>query len=379
VTSISPPAPASTVIARVEKELRDLWAVQPGEEAKARACTMNLVVVAGPREIADRYTPVVDEVTRGIPARALVVALDPEAHVGALEADTTAVCTKSETGQVVCSERVRLVALGAMCERVGSAIDALCVPEIPTTVVWLGRVHTDDPVFLSVAQEAQRIVLDTDYTSLASLFHLARWVREEPARPHVSDMAWVRLATWQELCARFFDEPRLRPLANSVARVSLRQASDTGARLGSEGALLFGWLATRLGWRSARVGGALRMKRPDGGTVTVQLGTVKRPAEVAPGALAGLTIEAEAGGVKVKGTIDRELGTGLAEQSPDADVIAWRLEVNGAAPLEQRVRLGANRGARVLERTLHRPSHDPALVESVAFAEEVFEDSPSVT
>ena len=314
MSSLSAPAPASTVIARVENELRDIWAApaNAGEAPKARACTMNLVVVAGEREIADRYTSVIDEVTRSIPARAIIVALDPDAHGNALEADTTAVCAKGEGG-VVCSERVRLVAIGGVCDRVGSAVDALCVPEIPTTVVWLGRVHVDDPVFLSVAENAQRIVLDTDFTSLTSLLHLARWTREAPGRPFLADMAWTRLSTWQELCARFFDEPSLQGLASSVTRVTLKQASDSGTRLGSEGALLLGWLATRLGWKTSRLGGALRFKRPDGGSVALSLGTVKRPAEVAPTALASVTIEAEGSGIVLKGSIQRELGSGLAD------------------------------------------------------------------
>jgi glucose-6-phosphate dehydrogenase assembly protein OpcA len=372
--SISPPAPASAVLARVEKELRDIWAApeNPGELPKSRACTMNLVVVAGAREIASLYTSVVDEVTRSIPARAIIVALDPDAKGNALEADTTAVCAKSEGGTVVCSERVRLVALGGACDRVGSAVEALCVPEIPTTVVWLGRVHVDDPVFLSIAANAQRIVLDTDYTSLTSLLHLARWARQDKARPHLADLAWTRLTTWQELCARFFDE--LLGHADGITRVSLRQASEPGTRMGSEGALLLGWMATRLAWKTSRLGGALRFKRPDGGTVGLHLGTVKRPAEVAPTALAGVTIEAEHDGVQLKGTIERELGSGLAQATPDADVLVWRLEVGGKQPIEQRVRMSANKGAMVLERTLHRPSEDPALTESVAFAEEVFED-----
>ncbi len=375
MSSISPPAPASTVLARVERELREIWSMPPGqnEPPKSRACTMNLVVVAGTREIAERYTSIVDEVTRSIPARAIVVALDPEAKTSALEADTNAVCGLGEAGHVICSERVRLVALGRVCDRVGSAVDALCVPEIPTSVVWLGRVHVEDPVFLSVADNAQRIVLDSDYTSLTSLVNLARWARAEPGRPHFADMAWTRIAIWQELCARFFDEPRLRELSMSITRVALRQASDPGARLGSEGALLLGWLATRLGWKTSRIGGALRLKRPDGGNVTLQLGTVKRPAEVAPLALAEVVLEAEGQGIKLTGTIERELASGLPDESPDADVLVWRLSTQGP-PLEQRVRLRANRGARVLERTLHRASDDSALTESVAFAEEVFQD-----
>ena len=372
--SISPPAPASTVLSRVERELREIWTApqSPSEPPKARACTMNLVVVAGEREIAALYTPVVDEVTRSIPARAIVVALDPDASANALEADTTAVCAKGESGEVVCSERVRLVALGGVCDRVGSAVEALCVPEIPTTVVWLGRIHVDDPVFLSVASVAQRIVLDTDYTSLTSLLHLARWARQEEGRPHLADLAWTRLSTWQELCARFFDEASEHAFA--VTRVSVQQAADPGTRLGSAGALLLGWLATRLGWKTSRVGGALRFKRKDGATVGLNLSTVKRPEQVAPGALAGVTIEAEKDGVRLKGTITRELGSGLAGATPDADVLVWRLEVGDKQPIIQSVRLSANKGALVLERTLHRPTEDPALTEAVAFAEEVFED-----
>jgi glucose-6-phosphate dehydrogenase assembly protein OpcA len=199
-----------------------------------------------------------------------------------------------------------------MCDRVGSAVEALCVPEIPTSVVWLGRVHVDDPVFLSVAENAQRIILDTDYTSLSSLLHLARWAREAPGRPRFADLAWTRISTWQELCARFFDEPRLREHAMKVTRLSVRQAGDAGSRLGSEGSLLIGWLATRLGWKTSRMGGTLRFKRPDGGTVNLQLGTVKRPAQVAPGALAGVEIEAESGDLRLSGAIDRDLGWGAA-------------------------------------------------------------------
>jgi glucose-6-phosphate dehydrogenase assembly protein OpcA len=377
MTAISPPAAPSAVLSRVEKELRDLYDPLPGgsgEPARARACTMNLVVVAGTRAIADRYTPVVDEVTRVIPSRAIVVALDPDAPDDALEADTTAVCTKGEEGQIVCSERVRLAALGTICHRVGSAVEALCVPEIPTTLVWLGRVRVDDPVFQSVAANAQRIVLDTDYTSLGSLLRLAKWARETPGRPHVADLAWTRVATWQELCARFFDEPRLHALAMNVTRVSIRQASEPQARVGSEGALLLGWMATRLGWKASRAGGALRLERPERATVELALGTVKRPPQVAPCALSDVVLEAEQGDVKLTGTIRRELASGLTDATPDADVLVWHLNVAGAPPLEQRVRLSANKGARVLERTLHRPTDDPALTEAVSFAQEVFED-----
>ena len=94
----------------------------------------------------------------------------------------------------------------------------------------------------------------------------------------------------------------------------------------------------------------------------------------APFALAAVAIESEAGGVVAKGSIERELGSGLAGLTADPDVLVWKLDVDLPSATEQRVRLGPNKGARVLERTLHRPVVDPALGESIAFAEQIFED-----
>ena len=106
------PSPGE-VLTRVEKELRELWTTSASaataggsggpssvsrEPPRSRACTMNLVVVAGSTEIAQRYTSVVDEVTRSVPARAIVVALDPDSRVDSLEGDVTAVCSTNTAG-----------------------------------------------------------------------------------------------------------------------------------------------------------------------------------------------------------------------------------------------------------------------------------------
>ncbi len=376
--SIPPGPPTSAVLERLERELRDLWVTAPGEAPRSRVCLMNLVVATSSGEIADRYTPVVDEVTSSLPSRAIVVALDADAPTRPLEGAVSAVCTPGDGGPV-CSERIRLTACGSVCARVASAVEALVVPEIPTTLVWLGPVHVDDDVFTAMAERAQRVVLDSEYTSAGSLLELERWSRGDTGRPAFADMAWTRIAPWQELCARFFDEPRTSHAAG-VTRVALAQASERGAKLGSEGALLLGWLATRLGWRAARMGGALRMRRVDGHDVQLQVSAVPRPEGVAPAAIASVTLESEASGVTLKGTIDRELASGadMSGKTPDADVLTWRLGVAGQAVLEQRVRLRANKGAKVLERTLHRPLADPVLVEAVRFAEHFFEDGVTV-
>jgi len=360
------------VLARVEGELQAFWSSPPapGETPKARACTRNLVVVAGTPEVADRWLLTVDDVLQAIPARAIVVGLDPDAADG-LSASATAVCTRGESGgPPICSERVTLQARGAACARVASCVETLCASDVPTTLVWLGRVHADDLLFAPLARDADRVVLDSAQGSLGDLAHLVRWASKAPARgerPGVADLAWTRLAPWHELCARMFDEPRLRELAGRITRIKIVQASAAGTTLGAEGALLLGWLATRLSWKATSLAGKLRLTRPDEGSVPVQL--VSEAAAPAHGGLFAVEIEANAGSIALAGQVRREQG--------ESDAATWRLDVTASGEtkrIEQRVRLRASELAPLLERTLRRPPHDESLVESVAWADGLLDD-----
>jgi hypothetical protein len=363
------PSPAQ-VLARVDRELSAFWASPPGpgETPKTRACTTNLVVVAATPELAERWVAIIDDVLQSVPARAVVVGLDPDGADG-LEASTTAVCTPGRSGgPAFCSERVTLQARGAVCARLASCVNTLCVTDVPTTLVWLGRVHAGDLVFAPLAGDADRIVLDTAQSSpqgsLSDLARVVRWAaaREPGKRPGVADLAWTRLAPWQEMCARMFDEPRLRDLAAHVTGLRMVQASSPGTTLASEGGLVLGWLATRLGWKAVSLAGKLRLLRPDDGNVRAQLRAETTP--YAPqGALLALEIDASLGPLALHGEIRREPG--------EADTALWRLDVTTAGEtkrLEQRVRLRAGEPARLLERTLHRPPHDVVLAESAAWA-----------
>jgi glucose-6-phosphate dehydrogenase assembly protein OpcA len=371
----------SAVLARVDAELRALWTAPPapGETPKARACTMNLVVVAPSPAQATAWLPVVDEVLLGLPARAIVVGLDVEGADG-LEAGATAVCTPGEGGGPrVCSERITLVARGGTCARLPSCVATLCATDVPTTLVWLGRVHADDPAFEPLARDAARIVLDASLGSLASLANVVYWARARPAadRPGVADLAWTRLAPWQELCARLFDEPGLRPLAHAVTRVTLVQACAPGAPLSNEGALLLGWLATRSSTRGASLAGKLRLVRAEGGGRGPDAadGYVQAVLRADPAAKASagtlLAVRVEASGP------DAKLAGEIALDPDDPDAASWCLETAcaGGAPrrIEQHVRLGqtGSAPARLLDRTLHRPTHDTALADAAAWADEL--------
>lgn len=355
-------AASGNVITRLEGELRALWAKpEAGETPMARVCTMNLVVVAHDRALRDRYVPVVDEVTSSIPARALVVAATPGTD-DVLDGSATAVCYLY-AGRKICSERVLIDASGRAERRVASAVSALLVPELPTALVWLGRLEETDELFNTLAEGADRIIVDSEFSGITSVAAATRWVTRTNSRAHVVDLAWTRLAPWHELLARIFDGDALAPLADTIEELTMVQASSTG--VGSPALLMLGWIATRLGWRQDAVG----LVRADGRRVAVSLGRTARPRGVAEGTLACLKLRARGERGEVLGDITRALATGT-DDAPDADVIDWkRIGPGGANDVaEQRVRLGPNKAAKWLERTLHRPARDEAFEEAVAFA-----------
>jgi glucose-6-phosphate dehydrogenase assembly protein OpcA len=175
----------------------------------------------------------------------------------------------------------------------------------------------------------------------------------------MGELTWTRLAPWQEMCARMFDEPRLRLLADHITGVTLEQASAGGAPLGTEGTLLLGWLATRLGWRVPR-------RSTSSEYLGVDVHLVARPSSTTSrGTLLAVRLEASIEGAVFRGAMVRDAGP--------SDAASWRLEVQGkdggVQHIEQHVRLRADETADLLDRTLHRPLHDPALADAVAWSD----------
>ena len=234
--------------------------------------------------------------------------------------------------------------------------------------------RVEDPAFAPLARWSHRVVLDASSGSLASLAHVVQWARGRPdgERPGIGELAWTRLGPWQELCARMFDDARARDLATAVTRVRLVQASGPGASLGAEGALVLGWLATRLGWKASSLAGQLRLLRTDGGHIQVQL-RADAASAAARGALLAVEIEAGRDGAELRGEVARARGEDRGGDRGGT----WRVELAAGGEtqrVEQRVRTFADDPARTLERTLRRPVRDDALVESALWADELGSD-----
>jgi len=136
---------------------------------------------------------------------------------------------------------IELGVKSADAEVVRSAVAALRLPEAPVILLWIAPGIGDDDRFCQLSPEARTIVYNSSlvHEGGESLDELAAYSQRHPELA-LADIAYLRLAPWQESVAIFFDG-RVEELVE-VRRVEIACGSDP------EGFYLLGWLASRLRW-----------------------------------------------------------------------------------------------------------------------------------
>jgi glucose-6-phosphate dehydrogenase assembly protein OpcA len=119
-------------------------------------------------------------------------------------------------------------------EMLRAAVAALRVSEAPVVLLWVAPGIGSDPRFESLCEDAQTIVYNS------SLLELVRYLDGRQELP-IADIAYLRLAPWQECVAIFFDGEAVRELSD-LERVEIACGSEP------EALYLLGWLASRLHW-----------------------------------------------------------------------------------------------------------------------------------
>lgn len=124
-----------------------------------------------------------------------------------------------------------------------AALSMLSLPEAPLVLAWLGAGIASDERFLALARMATTVVVSSSLvaTDARGLQDLTAFVEAHPEIV-VQDIAYLRLAAWQELIAEFFDEDDLLEELARLRRVEVTAGSDP------EMYYLLGWLASRLSW-----------------------------------------------------------------------------------------------------------------------------------
>jgi glucose-6-phosphate dehydrogenase assembly protein OpcA len=156
-------------------------------------------------------------------------------------------------------------------EMLRSAVSALKLPDAPVVLLWIARGIGSDPRFTILRDEAQTIVYNSSLVDVGSdaLAELVDYMAQH-AGLVLADIAYLRLAPWQECVAIFFDG-KTDELAD-LERVEIGCGSEP------EAYYLVGWLASRLQWTPAD-SNALRSK--NGKRIVFQITRMGEPRRIA--------------------------------------------------------------------------------------------------
>jgi glucose-6-phosphate dehydrogenase assembly protein OpcA len=233
----------------------------------ARASVLNLIVTVNDDGAADRIVRTLLDLGVRHPSRAIVLVPQPGAGTRPLDARISTHCHDLPAdGERMCYEEVILTVRGEAADHLSCIVAPLLIHDLPTHVWWPGDPPFNDPVFDQLVEMGDRVLFDSsDFGDLLGGLRRLGTLRHASG---VGDLAWERLAWWQELTAQFFDAPRFRRYLPNLSRllisyaVPLRDAgmlpgepNDTAAGVASpmaQALLYAGWIATRLGWRRYR-------------------------------------------------------------------------------------------------------------------------------
>jgi glucose-6-phosphate dehydrogenase assembly protein OpcA len=152
--------------------------------------------------------------------------------------------TQSEAAhRVEGADWIELGAKGAGAETLRAATNALRLPETPVVLLWIAPGIGDDERFCALSRDARTIVYNSSLVDVGhdALCRLVTYAESHPELP-IADIAYLRLAPWQESVAILFDGEEAAALLD-IAHIEITCGSEP------EAFYLLGWLASRLGWK----------------------------------------------------------------------------------------------------------------------------------
>jgi glucose-6-phosphate dehydrogenase assembly protein OpcA len=209
------------------------------------ATTMNFIVWIDDVTFRDWVLERTAKILEKHPARAILLDACADARPGARlvrsEADGADLAHITVRG-----ERVEIGVLGMPASDISELTASLTMNGLPTLLWWTGEGITGQPTFNALVDLADSLVVDSSGTrnDSTTVVELVRFLSSRPT-VKIRDLAWMRLRPWQDMIARFFDDPTLMEELYSVRSLQIVSGSD------AEALYLSGWLASRLGWTAS--------------------------------------------------------------------------------------------------------------------------------
>jgi glucose-6-phosphate dehydrogenase assembly protein OpcA len=338
---------------RVEHEVTKLWEAEATPSPRVELLTL-VALVAEPR-LRPRAAKVLEHVARVYPCRTIAALWHPEG-AAVIDAD---VSLHRTVARAPCGDSIVLEAHGPARGWLPENIDRLLLPGLPVCVWWLGDLPDFDDLFDRTVRRADAVVVDSSDMDLRDLEKLSRIVRLSGDQCALADLAWVRLRSFQDLLARFFDDRPVRGWLDGLHTIDLAYAprpknTDVAS---TQAGLLVGWLAAALGFRvdsvqwhkGDEVTEAIVTRTGSQRAVTIRFQGVERH-DVRDGCV--LRVELHCSGANGHARFE------IARQS-DPCMCLWRCDVPGLVVPSQMLSVGIHEESSLLVRYLERPARDP--------------------
>jgi glucose-6-phosphate dehydrogenase assembly protein OpcA len=175
------------------------------------------------------------------PSRLIV--LDSTSSISGVDVTTS---TLDSGGTVLLNERVDIGVATTGHAAIISLTEELSVPDIPTVLWWSGGRLLASRTFSGLTRNATTVLLDSSGKERGeeAIRELGEFLTRFPAVA-LQDLAFLRLAPWQDMIAQFFDDPALREDLFSLTGLEIESGSA------AEALYLAGWLGSRLSWEIA--------------------------------------------------------------------------------------------------------------------------------
>jgi glucose-6-phosphate dehydrogenase assembly protein OpcA len=176
------------------------------------------------------------------PSRLIV--LDSTSSISGVDVRTA---TRESGGTALVNERVDIGVATTGHAAIISLTQELSMPEVPTVLWWSGGRLLQSRTFSGLAQLATTVLVDSSgkVRGDEAIRELGEFLTRFPTIA-LRDLAFMRLAPWQNTIAQFFDDPALREDLFSLTSLDIESGSD------AEALYLAGWLGSRLSWQTAQ-------------------------------------------------------------------------------------------------------------------------------
>lgn len=185
---------------RLLAELNENWRLM-GKEASGgvlRACSMTLIVVAGPQEDPQELGETLASIMHRYPNRTIVLRVGTGESV---EARATIQCWLPFGGrQQVCCEEIEILSPREALEEVPPVLMGLMVADLPVAV-WCRDARLAALKELApVLRLAGKVIVDTSRCGSAAAMECLRALQNGPWR--LADLAWSRITRWRQRIAQ---------------------------------------------------------------------------------------------------------------------------------------------------------------------------------